>query len=448
MTNNNIEQQEERTRLINAIQQTLEEAKRQGASAAEAVIETGTGLTATTRLGEVEKIEYELDKALAITVYIGNKKGSASSSDISLDTIKSVVTAACDIAKFTNEDPYTGLADADLMATEVPDLDLYHVWDISGEEAIQLAIDCENTARNMDQRINNSDGTSVSTYSGGHFYGNSHGFVDGWHWSHHDISCAVIAQTDAGMQRDGWYSKACRKDDLQSLDDIAKEAAKRTTQRLNAKKLSTRKCPVIFEAPVASSLFSALITAISGSSLYRKASFLLDKIGQQIFSDHICIQEYPHLKHSLGSAPFDNEGMATKERALVLDGVLQEYVLTSYSARKLGMQLTSNAGGVHNLTIHNSEYDLLTLIKEMGSGLLVTDMIGFGINQITGDYSRGVSGFWVEHGEIQYPVEEITIAGNLIDMYKQIIHIGNDIDHRKNILTGSVLIDGMTVAGK
>jgi len=250
------------------------------------------------------------------------------------------------------------------------------------------------------------------------------------------------------MQRDGWYSKARNKGDLQSIQEIGKEAAKRTTQRLDAKKLSTRQCPVIFEAPIASGLFSAFITAISGGSLYRKASFLLDKIDQQVFADHIHIHEQPHLKGALGSAPFDNEGMATRNRDLIVDGILQGYVLSSYSARKLGLKPTANAGGVHNLTIDTSKHDLEELIKQMDTGLFITDMIGFGVNQITGDYSRGASGFWVENGELQYPVEEITVAGKLTEMYKQIVHIGNDVDPRGNVLTGSVLIENMTVAGE
>ena len=440
--------EQERTELTGLIQQILDEAKRQGATAAEADIGTGAGLTVTTRLGEVEKIEHERDKGLGMTVFFGHQKGSASSSDFNETAIKETVTAACNIARFASEDPYADLPDADLMATEVPELDLYHPWEISPEDAIKLAVDCEAIAKAEDKRINNSDGTSVSTYAGNHFYGSTNGFIDGWHWSSHTIDCTVIAETKSGMQRDGWYSKARNRDDLQSIHDIAKEAAKRTTQRLDAKKLSTRSCPVIFEAPIASGLFSAFVTAISGGSIYRKASFLLDKIDEQIFPEHIHIHERPHLKGALGSVPFDDEGLATRNRDLIIDGVLQGYVLSSYSARKLGLQPTANAGGVHNLTIDTSSHDLEELIKQMNTGLLITDMIGFGINQITGDYSRGAAGFWVENGELQYPVEEITVAGNLTEMYKQIIHIGNDVDPRNNILTGSVLIENMTIAGE
>ncbi len=439
---------QEREELTNIIQQALDEAQRQGATTAEADVGTGVGLSVTTRLGEVEKIEHECDKGLGITVFIGHQKGNASSTNFSATAIKETVTAACDIARFTSEDEFAGLADAELMAQGTPDLDLYHPWQIAPEQAINLAVQCEAIAKDEDKRINNSDGTSISTYTGNHFYGNTHGFIDGWHWSSHTIDCTVIAETKNGMQRDGWYSKACNKDNLQSIQEIGKQAAKRATQRLDAKKISTRKCPVIFEAACASGLFSAFITAISGGSIYRKASFLLDKVGEQVFANHIHIHEQPHLKGALGSAPFDNEGMATKKRDLIIDGVLQGYVLSSYSARKLGLQPTANAGGVHNLTVDTGEYDLEALIKQMGTGLFITDIIGFGVNQITGDYSRGVCGFWIENGEFQYPVEEITVAGNLAEMYQQIIHIGNDVDLRGNILTGSVLIENMTIAGE
>lgn len=440
--------EQERKELTGIIQQILDEAKQQGATAAEADIGTGAGLSVTTRLGEVEKIEHEQDKGLGVTVFINHQKGNANSSDFSESAIKETVTAACNIARFASADEYAGLPDAELMATEVPELDLYHPWEISPEEAIQLSADCEAIARAEDKRINNSDGTSINTYAGNHFYGNSHGFIDGWHWSSHTIDCTVIAETNQGMQRDGWYSKARSKDKLQSIQDIGKEAAKRTIQRLDARKLSTRQCPVIFEAPIASGLFSAFISAISGGNLYRKASFLLDKIGEQVFAEHIHIHERPHLQGALGSTPFDNEGMATRNRDLIVDGILKSYVLSSYSARKLGLEPTANAGGVHNLTIDTGNYNLNELIKQMDKGLLITDIIGFGVNQITGDYSRGASGFWVENGKLQYPVEEITIAGNLIEMYKQIIHVGNDINPRGNILTGSVLVENMTVAGE
>ena len=443
---------EQTKQITNIIQQMLDLAKANGVSEAEVTANTGAGLTVTTRFDEVEKIEHENDKSLSITVFIDNKKGSVSSSDFSPSALKEAVMAACDIANVSSEDPCAGLAEPQLMATQVIDLDLYHPWQITAEQAIDLATECESIARDQDQRINNSDGTAISTYDGNHFYGNTHGFIDGWHWSSHSIDCTIIAETSNGMQRDGWYSKACKSEGLLDIHSIAKEAAKRTVQRLDAKKLSTRQCPVIFEAPVADGLFSAFTSAISGSSLYRKASFLLDTIDKQVFSEHIYIHEKPHLKAALGSAPFDAEGMATKNRDLIVDGILQGYILSSYSARKLGMQATANTGGVHNLHIDSNnasaKIDLAEMIKQMDTGLLITDLFGFGVNQITGDYSRGASGFWVEDGAIQYPVEEITIAGNLKEMYKNITHIGTDVDMRGNILTGSVLLENITVAGK
>jgi PmbA protein len=340
------------------------------------------------------------------------------------------------------------LADAELMATVFPDLNLYHPWTIAPEAAIELAIECEQSAFDADKRISNSDGTSVSTYSGLNLYGNTNNFINGWSWSSHTIDCTVIAEDSNGMQRDGWYSKARDFNDLQSIKDISQEAARRTVVRLGSHKLKTCKAPVIFEAPIASGLFSALITAIAGGSLYRRATFLLDKKGEQIFSDHINIYERPYIMKALGSAPFDNDGVTTKERDIVKDGVLMDYVLSAYSARKLGLQTTGNAGGVHNLVIEPGTDSLDDLVKKMDTGLLITDMIGFGVNQITGDYSRGASGFWVENGELAYPVEEITVAGNLADMYKNIISIANDVDPRGNVLTGSVLMDTMTIAGE
>lgn len=443
----NLRERQDKNKITDILGVILDEAKRQGATAAEANVNGGAGFCVTTRLGDVEKIEHERDQAMAVTVFFGKKKGGASSSDLSPEACKEAVSTACSIAGFTEADEYAGLAPAELMATDTPDLDLYHPWELAPEEAIELAMDCEARAREQDQRITNSDGASVSTYGGSHFYGNSHGFIDGWRWSDHTVDCSVVAETSGGKQCDGWYSRSCNRERLQSIEEIAKTAADRALQRLDAKKLSTRSCPVIFEAPVASDLFSAFITAISGGSIYRRASFLLDKIGSQVFAEHVRIHERPHLKGALGSAPFDAEGLATRDRDLIVEGVLQGYVLSSYSARKLGMQPTANAGGVHNLTVTPGAHDLAGLLKKMDTGLLITDMIGFGVNQITGDYSRGASGFWVERGELQYPVEEITVAGNLTDMYRQIIEIGNDVDARRNILTGSVLIENMTVAG-
>ena len=437
-----------RDELTHIIDSVLTQSKAMGASAAEADIGTGSGLSANVRKGEIDKLEYERDKGLSITVYINGQKGNASTSDFSETALKESVKAAISIARYASRDECAGLVEPELMAKEFPDLDLHHPWSISPEAAIDLAIECEQAAFDYDKRISNSDGSVVSTYSGINLYGNTNGFINGWNWSSHTIDCTVIAEDNNGMQRDGWYSKTRDFNNLQAIYDIGQEAARRTVARLGSRKLSTRQVPIIFEAPVASGLFSAFITAISGGSLYRRASFLLDKKGEQVFANHINIREQPYMEKALGSAPFDNDGVATKERDIIKDGILQDYVLSGYSARKLGLQTTGNAGGVHNLVIEPGQNSLEEMIKDMGTGLLITDMIGFGVNQITGDYSRGASGFWVEDGALAYPVEEITVAGNLIDMYKNIVSIGNDVDPRGNVLTGSVMIDTMIVAGE
>ncbi|MCZ6803680.1 MAG: metalloprotease PmbA [Proteobacteria bacterium] len=437
-----------RDELSRIIDSVLTQAKEMGADAAEADIGAGAGLSANVRKGEIDKLEYERDKGLGITVYINGQKGNASTSDFSEIALKESVKAAISIAKYASRDEFAGLAESELMAQESPDLDLHHPWSLSPEAAIDMAIECEQAAFDYDKRISNSDGSVVSTYSSINLYGNTNGFINGWRWSSHTIDCTVIAEDNNGMQRDGWYSKTRDFNDLQSINGISQEAARRTVSRLGSRKLSTRQVPVIFEAPVASGLFSAFITAISGGSLYRRASFLLDKKGEQVFANHINIGEQPYLKKALGSAPFDNDGVATKKRNIIKDGVLLDYVLSTYSARKLGLQTTGNAGGVHNLVIEPGQHTLEEMIKDMDTGLFITDMIGFGVNQVTGDYSRGASGFWVENGELAYPVEEITVAGNLIDIYKNIVGIGNDIDSRSNVLTGSVMIDVMTVAGE
>ena len=448
MTTNDSTLLEDQDRLVNIIDSVLSQSKKMGATDAEADIGAGIGLSANVRKGAIDKLEYEREKGLSITLYIDGKKGNASSSDFSDSALNNAVEAAFNIAKHASHDKHAGLVEKKLMAKNIADLDLYHPCSISPEAAIELAIECEQSAFDYDKRISNSDGSVVSTYSGINLYGNTNDFINGWRWSSHTIDCTVIAEDNNGMQRDGWYSKACDFNDLQSIKDISKEATRRATMRLGAQKLSTCEVPVIFESPVASGLFSAFITAISGASLYRRASFLLDKKNKQIFANHINIIENPHMKKALGSAPFDNDGVATKKRTLVNQGVLKDYVLSGYSARKLGLQTTGNAGGVHNLVVEPGRKNLNNMIVEMNKGLLITDMIGFGVNQITGDYSRGASGFWIENGEIAYPVEEITIAGNLVEMYKNIICIGNDVDPRGNILTGSVMIDKMIVAGK
>ncbi len=438
MANNNLNQ---------IIEQILHLATQTGATSAEADIGTGYGLSVTARMGEVETVEHQNDKGLSITVYINNRKGSAGTTNFNNDALSDAVTSACTIAKNANEDSCAGLLDKENLVQHVPDLDLFHPWGISPEDAIKLAIECENEARETDKRITNSEGATVNTYSGSHFYGNTHGFIGGWEWSSHSIDCTVIAQQDGHMHRDGWYSRSRDYSDLDKINLISQTAATRALARLGSRKLSTKSVSVIFEAPVATSLFSALVNAISGGSQYRKSSFLLDKKGELVFPEYLNVWEEPHLKKGMGSAPFDADGMATQKQSIIMDGVLQNYILSAYSARKLNMKPTGNAGGVHNLIIEPGNQDLQTLIKSMGKGLLITEMIGFGINQVTGDYSRGASGFWVEHGDIQYPVEEITVAGNLQEMYKNIATVGSDVDNRTNIRTGSVLVENMTVAG-
>ncbi len=433
--------------LENILSRVLELSSQHGATSAEVNIGTGAGFSVTARLGEPETVEHQRDKGLNVTCFVNHKKGSASTTDFSDTAVEETVRAACTIARNTSEDEFSGLLAAEYMASHIPDLDLYHPWDISPEDAIKLAIECENIARAYDPRISNSEGATVHSYSGSHYYGNSHGFIGGWNWSSHSVDCSVIAEQDGMMQRDGWYSKVRDYRDLDKVSDIAETAATRALQKLGSRKLSTLSVPVVYEAQVASSLFSSFINAITGGSQYRKSSFLLGKAGTALFPDFISIDERPHLRKGSGSAPFDNDGMATRDRALVTDGVLQGYVLSAYSARKLGLPPTGNAGGVHNLIIKNGDQDLAGLLRKMHRGVLITDLIGFGINMVTGDYSRGASGFWVENGEIQYPVEEITVAGNLSEMYKQIVAVGNDVDKRRNIQTGSVMIENMTVAG-
>ena len=433
--------------LENILSRVLELARQNGATSTEANIGTGSGFAVTARMGEPETVEHQRDKGLSVTCFVNHKKGSASTTDFGDKAIAETVRAACTIARNTSEDDFAGLLDPEHMTTQIPDLDLYHPWDISPEQAIRMAIECENIARLYDPRISNSEGATVHSYSGSHYYGNSHGFIGGWNWSSHSVDCSVIAEQDGMMQRDGWYSKVRDYRDLDPVSNIAKTAATRALQKLGSRKLSTMSVPVIFEAQVASSLFSTFINAIMGGAQYRKSSFLLDKVGSPIFPDYITIDERPLLEKGAGSAPFDNDGMATRNRSLVTDGVLQGYVLSAYSARKLGLQPTGNAGGVHNLIIKTGDDNLAGLLRRMDKGLLITDLIGFGINMVTGDYSRGASGFWVENGEIQYPVEEITVAGNLMEMYTQILAIGNDVDTRRNIQTGSVLIENMKVAG-
>lgn len=428
-------------------QDVLKIAKQAGASSAETEVSFGTGQNVSVRLGETENIEYNRDKGISVTVYFGQQKGHASSSDLSPQALKDTVEAACNIAKYTAKDPFCGLADAHLMATELPDLDLYHPWQLSVDEAVEIAKTCEAAAMDVDKaRITNSEGAGVSNSESIFAYANSHGFVGGYASSRHSISCSVIAEDNGNMQRDYWYTSARDCKDMDAASYVGNLAGQRTIRRLGARTIQTGQYPVLFEAPLASGLISSLIGAISGGSLYRKSSFLLDSLGKKIASNVLNITEDPHIKKGVASSPFDSEGVATHARQLLENGVLQGYMLSSYSARKLGMQSTGNAGGSHNLIVQSTGQNFAELLQLMGTGLLVTEVLGHGLNMVTGDYSRGAAGFWVENGVIAYPVEEITIAGNMKDMLNQITAIGNDVIKNSSKLTGSILIEQMTVA--
>lgn len=428
-------------------QEVLKTAKLAGASSAETEVSFGTGQNISVRLGETENIEYNRDKGISVTVYFGQQKGHASSSDLSPQALKDTVEAACNIAKYTAKDPFCGLADAQLMATELPDLDLYHPWQLSVDEAVEIAKACEAAAIDVDKkRITNSEGAGVSNSESIFAYANSHGFVGGYASSRHSISCSVIAEDNGNMQRDYWYTSARDFKDMDSASYVGNVAGQRTIRRLGARTIQTGQYPVLFEAPLASGLISSLIGAISGGSLYRKSSFLLDSLGKKVASSVLNITEDPHIKKGVASSPFDSEGVATHARQLVGNGILQRYMLSSYSARKLGMQSTGNAGGSHNLIVQPTGQSFAELLQLMGTGLLVTEVLGHGLNMVTGDYSRGAAGFWVENGVIAYPVEEITIAGNMKNMFNQIIAVGNDVIKNSSKLTGSILIEQMTVA--
>lgn len=427
-------------------QDVLKIAKQKGASSAETEISFGTGQNVSVRMGELENIEYNRDKGVSVTVYFGQRKGFASSSDLSLLALKDTVEAACNIAQYTAEDAFCGLADAELMATEFPDLDLHHPWNISVDEAVELAKRCEAAAMQVDKRITNSEGASVYNSDSVFAYANSHGFVGGYPSTRHSISASVIAEAGDMMQRDYWYTNARDAADMESPEAVGRRAGERTARRLNVLPIKTGQYPVLFEASLASGLIGTLVSAISGGNLYRKSSFLLDSLGAQIASGVLNIQELPHLKKGTASSAFDNEGVATRDRVLVRDGVLQGYMLGSYSARKLGLQSTGNAGGAHNLLVASTGEDFEELLKKMGTGLLVTEVLGHGLNMVTGDYSRGAAGFWVQNGEIKHAAEEITIASNMRDMLKQIVAIGSDVVPNVARQTGSILIEHMTVA--
>jgi len=440
----------QKQRLLDLSNQALDEAKKQGATDAAVGISTGDGLSVDVRMSEIDKLEYHRDQGLGMTVYFGQRQGSSSTGDLSEGAIRDAVKAACNIAKYTSEDDCLGLADADLMAKDIPDFDLYHPWDLTAEQAIDQAIACENSARDFDSRITNSDGASVTTYSGLSSYANTNGFADVKASSSHSLSCSVIAnEADGdGMQRDHWYSSARIADQLESAALVGQKAAEETLSRLGARKLSSRQAPVMYTPQYASGLLGHFTSAISGGSLYRKASFLVDSLGNKVFPEFVNLYERPFLHQGNRSGAYDSEGVAAQDRDFIKDGIVQSYILGSYSARKLGLQTTGNAGGLRNFTADSTGQNFEEMLKLMDTGLLVTGLIGSGINGITGDYSRGATGFWVEGGIIQYPVEEITIAGNLKDMFSNIVAIGNDRDKRLSTRTGSILVEQMMISGE
>lgn len=426
----------------------LQYAKQQGATACAAEVSDGFGQAVTVRNGEVETIEYNRDKGIGVSVYLGQRRGNASTSDFSSQAVRDTVDAALSIARYTASDDCAGLADADMLATDFPDFDLYHPWQLNVEQAIQLARECEQAAFDRDKRIRNSEGANVNMHEAQFVYANSLGFIGGFPTSRHSISCAVIAGKGSGMQRDYWYSEARNAAEMLRVEEVGRIAAERALRRLKARKLGTMQVPVLYEAPVAASLLGHFVGAVSGSSLYRKSSFLLDQLGKQVFSKNIRIDDVPDIRRGLASSAFDDEGVRTRRRAIVENGMLQGYFLGSYSARKLGMKTTGNAGGSHNLIVQPGKLDFDGLLKKMGRGLVVTELLGQGVNHVTGDYSRGAAGFWVENGEIQYPVEEFTIAGNLKDMYRNIAAVGSDVLVQGSRQCGSILVENMMVAGQ
>jgi PmbA protein len=435
-------------RLADLARDVIARCRAAGADHAEVGIDDDRGINVNVRMGEVETIEHTRDRGLSLTVYFGRRKGSASTADLAPASIAATLEYACAIARHTEEDPCAGLADPERMATRFPDLDLWHPWALTPERAIELGVACEAAGRALDPRIENSDGASVGSGESLSVYANSHGFVGIERGTHHSVSCALIASDDQGMQRDYWYASARCADDLEDVASIGRRAAERTLRRLGARRVPTGDYPVVYAAEVARGLVGHLVSAVSGGALYRRASFLLDHAGKQILPPWFAIHEDPFLRRGLGSCTFDSEGVATVASALVDDGVLQRYVLGSYSARKLGLASTGNAGGVHNLLVRPNAGTLDAILRDMGRGLLVTELMGQGVNTVTGDYSRGAAGFWVENGELAYPVEEITIAGNLRRMFLDIAAVGSEIDRRSHLLTGPILVSRMTIAGE
>ena len=433
--------------LRDAVSFAIETAQKAGATAEVGVTKV-SGLSVSTRLQEIENVEFTNDGALGISVYLGQQKGNASTSDLSEEAIKNTVEAALAIAKYTSPDDCTGLADKELMAFEAPNLELYHGASVDVEQATKLALEAEKSALEYDAKIVNSNGASFNSHTGVRVYGNTHGMLQSYLSSRYSLSCSVIGGELDQLENDYEYTVSREFDALSSADWVGQNCAKKVIARLNPQKLTTREVPVIFLNDVATGLISHLTGAISGGSLYRKSSFLLDHLGKQVLPDWFQISERPHLLKRLASTPFDSEGVRTQNLEIIQDGVLQTYLLTSYSGRKMGMQSTGHAGGIHNWLVKpNLTGGLTALLRQMGTGLLVTDVMGQGVNIVTGDYSRGAAGFWVENGEIQYPVAEITIAGQLQDMLKNIVAVADDVEHRSNIQTGSILLDKMKISG-
>ncbi len=438
--------------IKNLVADSIHYAKSLGATDSEASCSISHGLSAEVRLRKVDTVEFSQDQGFGVTVYKDKRKGGASTSDISWESIKKTIDKAYSIATHIEEDEYSGIADKELLAFDITeenikDLDVYHPWDLPAEKAIEMALACEETAFSLDKKITNADSTSLSSQQSMGIYGNSHGFLNGYPTTSHSLSCVLIAGEGANMQRDYYYTAARDHKDLKDSKEVAKKAVEKTIMRLNPKKIKSQKTKILFTPNIAKGLIGNLLSAISGGNLYRESSFLLGKIDQKIFPDFVTISENPHIAKALGSVLFDSDGLKTHDKIIVASGILQTYLLGVYSARRLGLKPTANGGGTHNIIIEPTSGNMQDLAREMGTGLIVSEVMGQGVNIVTGDYSRGAFGFWVENGEIQHPVSEITIAGNLKDMFMNILAIGNDIDLRGNIRSGSILIDNMTVAG-
>jgi PmbA protein len=436
-----------RAELEKLVALALDEASKLGVDQAEVAASEDTGLAATARLGEVESLEYTNDRGVGITVFKDSRKGNASTSELTPEAIREIVAKAVSFATVTAQDEFAGLADAELMCGDVRDLDLDHPWDVDADAAIAMAIESEAAGRELDRRISNSEGATVSTNRATRAYGNSHGFVGSYSKTSHGITCILLAEKDGVMQRDYYYTAARCADDLESAGAVGRIAAEKTVGRLGARKIETTRAPVLYVPELARGFLGHAIGAIAGGAQYRKASFLLDAAGEKLFPEFLNIHERPHLPRGMASVPYDSEGVGTYDRDIVTDGVLQGYVLSSYSARRLGMQTTANAGGAQNLVVPGGGRDKAALVREMGSGLVVEELIGHGVNGVTGDYSRGAVGYWVENGEIAYPVHEVTVAGNLRDLYQRIVAVGDDQDVRSGIRCGSILVEEMTIAG-